>query len=276
MATYTGADKAVGYLFTASNNTAAEYSSAATYAVGDFVIYEGTLYKCTSAISSPETWTPAHWTQTTIMENAGGGGTTVIANPAGAATDTLIKLQVASTIYSVSGGGGGGHTYSTTEQIIGTWIDGKTLYEKTIYAARLAGPTDYDITTTRLQNRGTTINSQTMYYRYLNTGLNLSNVKIIGQDVFGMIANGLARECLSGAGAVGGEYDFYYDVANENGIAIIRLGNFNDRTSASGYAIVRYTKTIDTTVYDRALENDTDIRTTEDGNTRQTENTLGV
>lgn len=138
MATYTGADKAVGYLFTASNNTAAEYNSAATYAVGDFVIYAGTLYKCTTAISTPEDWTPAHWTQTTIMENAGGGGgggTTVIANPAGAATDTLNKLQVGSTIYDVpSGGGGSGHTYSTTEQIVGTWIDGRTVYEKTYVA----------------------------------------------------------------------------------------------------------------------------------------------
>lgn len=30
-----------------------------------------------------------------------------------------------------SGGGGAGHTYSTTEQVVGTWIDGKPLYEKT-------------------------------------------------------------------------------------------------------------------------------------------------
>lgn len=29
-------------------------------------------------------------------------------------------------------GGGGGHTYSTTEQVVGTWIDGSPLYEKTV------------------------------------------------------------------------------------------------------------------------------------------------
>lgn len=31
-----------------------------------------------------------------------------------------------------SGGGSSGHNYSTTEQVIGTWIDGKPLYEKTL------------------------------------------------------------------------------------------------------------------------------------------------
>lgn len=28
-------------------------------------------------------------------------------------------------------GGGASHTYSTTEQVVGTWLDGKPLYEKT-------------------------------------------------------------------------------------------------------------------------------------------------
>ena len=30
-----------------------------------------------------------------------------------------------------SGGGGSSHNYSTSEQVIGTWVDGKPLYEKT-------------------------------------------------------------------------------------------------------------------------------------------------
>lgn len=32
----------------------------------------------------------------------------------------------------VEGGGDSGHNYSTTEQVVGTWIDGKPLYERTI------------------------------------------------------------------------------------------------------------------------------------------------
>ncbi len=44
-----------------------------------------------------------------------------------------------------SGGGGGGatqHNYSTTEQVVGTWIDGKPLYEKVISATMPATSTD--------------------------------------------------------------------------------------------------------------------------------------
>ena len=33
---------------------------------------------------------------------------------------------------------GNGHTYSTQEQVVGTWIDGKDVYEKTIYYATLS------------------------------------------------------------------------------------------------------------------------------------------
>lgn len=41
----------------------------------------------------------------TLYEPSGGGGTTVVANPDGEATDELEKLQVGSTVYAVKGGG---------------------------------------------------------------------------------------------------------------------------------------------------------------------------
>ena len=61
----------------------------------------------------------------------GGGGTTVVANPAGAATNVLNKLQVDSTIYSLLSGGTAitFPGFSTTEKIVGTW-DGYPLYAK--------------------------------------------------------------------------------------------------------------------------------------------------
>lgn len=43
-------------------------------------------------------------------------------------------------------GGSSSHTYSTTEQVVGTWIDGKTLYEITVSRAFSANET-YQIAT---------------------------------------------------------------------------------------------------------------------------------
>lgn len=37
------------------------YSTSATYAVGQYVTYNGGLYRCTTAITSAESWTAAHW-----------------------------------------------------------------------------------------------------------------------------------------------------------------------------------------------------------------------
>lgn len=42
------------------------YDPTATYDVGDYCIYNNTLYKCASAIAVAEPWTAAHWTATDI------------------------------------------------------------------------------------------------------------------------------------------------------------------------------------------------------------------
>ena len=104
-----------------------------------------------------------------LSATGGGGGTTVIANPTGTATDDLTKIQIGQTIYGVEGGsggaiemtyaqyqaltpqqkmdgtvryvadypsGGGLPDYSTTEQRTGQkWIDGKDIYAKTLTSA---------------------------------------------------------------------------------------------------------------------------------------------
>ena len=63
----------------------------------------------------------------------GSGGTTVVANPSGTATDTLNKVQIDNTIYSLpSGGGGGGSGYETTNlwtgsQTLSRWAEPFTL-----------------------------------------------------------------------------------------------------------------------------------------------------
>ena len=49
-----------------SSVLAPTYSSSATYAVGDYVYYNGDLYRCTTAITTAEAWTSGHWTQVAL------------------------------------------------------------------------------------------------------------------------------------------------------------------------------------------------------------------
>lgn len=49
-------------------DTADAYSSSSTYAVGDLCIAFGRLYRCTTAISTPEAWNASHWAATTIAD----------------------------------------------------------------------------------------------------------------------------------------------------------------------------------------------------------------
>ena len=44
------------------NAMAPAYSTSATYAVGDYVNYNGSIYRCTTAITTAESWTSGHWT----------------------------------------------------------------------------------------------------------------------------------------------------------------------------------------------------------------------
>lgn len=44
------------------------YSSSSTYNEGDYVIYQNDFYKCISAITVAESWTPARWTKSSLSE----------------------------------------------------------------------------------------------------------------------------------------------------------------------------------------------------------------
>jgi hypothetical protein len=63
----------------------------------------------------------------------------IYANPEDTATEVMSKLQVGDTTYEIQGGGGGGSSlildaqkYSVDEQVVGIWIDGKPIYQKTM------------------------------------------------------------------------------------------------------------------------------------------------
>ena len=45
------------------------YSASSTYAVGDYVVYDGYLWRCTTAITETESWTAAHWTKVALASD---------------------------------------------------------------------------------------------------------------------------------------------------------------------------------------------------------------
>lgn len=55
------------------NSVAPIYSSSETYAVGDYVMYDGIwnggLYECNTAIETPEEWTAVHWTAVKVSDD---------------------------------------------------------------------------------------------------------------------------------------------------------------------------------------------------------------
>lgn len=44
------------------------YSNSSTYAVGQYVTYDGYLWRCTAAITTAESWTSGHWTKVALAE----------------------------------------------------------------------------------------------------------------------------------------------------------------------------------------------------------------
>ena len=61
--------------------TSPKFSTGSTYTVGDFVIYTGKLYRCTTAVTVADAWSASKWVQTTVKGeikalNTNLGGTT--------------------------------------------------------------------------------------------------------------------------------------------------------------------------------------------------------
>lgn len=58
---------------------AADYSATKTYAVGDYVFYNGVLYRCTTAITAAEAWTSGHWASAQLAVDVFGANNAISA-----------------------------------------------------------------------------------------------------------------------------------------------------------------------------------------------------
>ena len=53
---------------------AADYTAAKTYAVGEYVYYNGVLYRCNTEITTAEAWTAGHWTAAKLADDLSSQG----------------------------------------------------------------------------------------------------------------------------------------------------------------------------------------------------------
>ena len=216
------------YLGRTQDMIAPLYDDTETYDVGDIVTYESNLYKCITAISTAETFDPTKWEATTAVEegSGGGGGSSVIPNPTGTPTDTLSTIGIDGTIYGIEGGGSisgeGVEIYSEDEYIVGKWIDGKKLYQKTIDFGAMPAQGD----------------SKSVAH-------NISDIdKIISWEAFGVNQSGQVMFVPNvSRGNVASQTSMSVNSTNVN----IFNGSSSDITSAyNGYVTIRYTKTVET------------------------------
>lgn len=146
---------------TAAAEAAAEciadnYNANATYAVGDYTLHNGGLYRCTTAITSAETWTPAHWTQVVL------GGEVEDLKSALAEDDVLFKLhaeEIDGTTQTVVYENGQIkrilHKYSNNDQLVRT--DAYTFGDTQIVETRTLATGDTMTITTNLSTLQTTV-----------------------------------------------------------------------------------------------------------------------
>lgn len=102
-----------------SNSIADAFSASESYSEGDYVVYDYSLYKFT-ADKSAGAWDYSKATPVAVVEELGGGGTTVVPNPSGEATDTLEKLQIDQTIYDFAAS----NVYGEASGAIASFADG--------------------------------------------------------------------------------------------------------------------------------------------------------
>lgn len=58
----------------ANQNIAENYDDTLTYTIGDYVIYDGLLYKCIADVATAETFDPTKWTHVVVTDEMGSGG----------------------------------------------------------------------------------------------------------------------------------------------------------------------------------------------------------
>lgn len=115
-------------------------------------------------------------------------------------------------------GGGEWHEYSTEEKVVGKWIDGKPLYEKTVYLSSLSCDTSWH-----------------------SVAHNISNLKRV-IDFCGIGMNGDGECFLMNSYRPSLTQGIVITITETN---IRYMNNWQDDNSMTAYVTIQYTKTTD-------------------------------
>lgn len=100
-------------------NLAANYSASATYAVGDYCIKDGTLYRCTTAITSGENWNSGHWTAAKIGPDVSASKSSLFTDEKGIFNSIGIMLKDQFTGISKKDSGNAGNvSYAVVDNVL--------------------------------------------------------------------------------------------------------------------------------------------------------------
>lgn len=230
-----------------NDNLAETYDDTETYAVGDYCIYNGVLYKCLEDVDEAEEFDPTKWQSCLVTDEMGhgGGGSNVTITPTLSTGTKIADFEIdgqSGELYAPTGGGGNTNMwtgtqaqyeaqasqiadgtlvnitddeehvqayeiYSTNEQVIGTWF-GETLYRKTFTGLSVATHAD----------------------TWVKLGLNISNLnKVIKVDAYRVSENNPTKMAIAESQVQDGD------------VAVTVVSNVYDGTIL--IATIEYTKT---------------------------------
>lgn len=207
------------------NSIGAEaYDSTSTYNTDDYCIYNGELYKC-NYDNVTGAWDATKWDLTKVIDELGGGNADYIECTQAQydAWEQGGTLEADKMYFITDGKAAGSYDYSYTERIVGTWVDGSSIYQKTIYIPSMP---DGSSTTTEYLFLNSLVDMVIDYSAILFTH---------DHDQFlplPYIFTALATANIQFGFKNKSDNKFYLD---------IRSGGI-DRSSQSAYVTVRYTK----------------------------------
>lgn len=225
----TGKDTAGAVADLALEVVASMYDDIASYAIGSYCIYGGVLYRCTTAttgVFDVSDWTPVlltgEYKRVRVMHKADFD----LLTPEEQADGMIFVDDVDITADDISYSAGVSvadkiddmTTYSTNEKAVGTWINGKTIYQKTVSIGALP-------------------NNTTIGYEVVGEAIEtLVDISVIATDTTGNYFIVLPNLSSNQA------FQISFDVEIDNGKTKVFIVTARDVTGYSGVVTIRYTK----------------------------------